>query len=71
MSVDAEGHDLNVLRSSDWVRYRPELVLVEDFALVGSEPTESAVYGLMNRMNHEPYAWIHPTAIYRLAGGHL
>lgn len=29
MNVDAEGHDLNVLRSNDWNRFRPRLVLTE------------------------------------------
>jgi hypothetical protein len=29
MSVDAEGLDLDVLRSNDWDRYRPEIVLAE------------------------------------------
>ncbi|MEJ0081040.1 MAG: FkbM family methyltransferase [Puia sp.] len=29
MSVDAEGHDLSVLKSSDWVKFRPTLVIVE------------------------------------------
>jgi FkbM family methyltransferase len=30
LSVDVEGLDLEVLRSSDWSRYRPAVVLVED-----------------------------------------
>ena len=29
MNVDAEGHDLSVLRSNDWNRFRPRLVLTE------------------------------------------
>ena len=29
MSVDAEGHDLVVLKSNDWNKYRPTLVMVE------------------------------------------
>ena len=30
-SLDGEGHDLRVLRSNNWTRYRPEVVVVEDF----------------------------------------
>jgi FkbM family methyltransferase len=30
LTVDAEGHDLSVLRSNDWQKYRPRLVAVED-----------------------------------------
>lgn len=29
LSVDIEGYDLDVLRSNDWSRYRPETVVVE------------------------------------------
>jgi FkbM family methyltransferase len=31
LSVDCEGHDEVVLRSNDWVRFRPTLVLAEAF----------------------------------------
>lgn len=30
LSVDCEGHDLVVLKSSDWARFRPKVVVVED-----------------------------------------
>lgn len=29
LTVDAEGHDLQVLKSHDWVHYRPAIVVVE------------------------------------------
>jgi FkbM family methyltransferase len=29
LSVDAEGHDISVLRSNDWERFRPKVVLAE------------------------------------------
>jgi len=29
MSIDCEGHDLNVLKSNDWNKYRPEIVVAE------------------------------------------
>jgi FkbM family methyltransferase len=31
LSVDCEGHDLNVLRSNDWNKYRPRVLAVEDW----------------------------------------
>lgn len=30
ISVDCEGHDMEVLRSNDWSRFRPKLILVEN-----------------------------------------
>ncbi len=38
MTIDTEGHDLNVLRSNDWARYRPRLLAVEDFEKVQDSP---------------------------------
>ena len=29
ISVDCEGHDMEVLRSNDWSRFKPKLILVE------------------------------------------
>ena len=37
MNVDAEGHDLSVLRSNDWNRFRPRLVLTEALGGMGIE----------------------------------
>jgi len=30
--VDCEGHEINVLKSNDWIRYRPLVVVVEGFS---------------------------------------
>jgi hypothetical protein len=30
LSVDCEGHDLAVLKSNDWSRFRPKVVIAED-----------------------------------------
>ena len=28
-SIDVEGHDLNILKSNDWYKYRPRFILIE------------------------------------------
>ena len=38
LTIDAEGHDLNVLQSNDWQQYRPRLVAVEDFLPAAQSP---------------------------------
>lgn len=35
MSIDCEGHDLNVLRSNDFEKYRPRILVVEDHGEIG------------------------------------
>ena len=34
MTVDVEGLDLQVLRSNDWERFRPRLILAEDATVI-------------------------------------
>ena len=40
LNIDAEGSDLDVLKSNDWSKYRPKFVLVEIL--------NSSIYNLEN-----------------------
>ncbi len=51
LSVDCEGHDMEVLASNDWTRYRPALVLVEDHS-------EEAVTPVVNYLQGVGYAFV-------------
>jgi len=68
MSIDVEGHDLQVLRSNDWERFRPELVLVEDFHMSVDASPISAICQFMRGVDYEMYAWLRPTVVYRQIG---
>ncbi len=37
MSIDVEGKDLSVLKSNDWDRYRPKIIVVESLTEFGKE----------------------------------
>lgn len=50
MNVDCEGHDLAVLESNDWERFRPRLVVVED---KGADPSRSEIVAAMARRGYE------------------
>lgn len=54
MSIDVEGHELEVLRSNNWQIYRPRIVLAE--ALHMSSLSQAASCGLTNFMEHIGYA---------------
>jgi FkbM family methyltransferase len=61
LTVDCEGHDIEVLASNDWNRYRPMLVLVEDHS-------EEAVTPVVNYMQGNGYAfvnWVGLTKIFK------
>ena len=46
LTIDAEGWDLRVLRSNDWTRFRPRVVLVES----GAESLEEDLIGAEARL---------------------
>jgi FkbM family methyltransferase len=50
LNVDVEGHDLEVLESNDWQRFRPKVIVVED---EGLNPQESAIVRTMNTHGYE------------------
>jgi FkbM family methyltransferase len=53
LSVDVEGLDYQVLKSNNWAKYRPKLVLAEDLGLRSlEEPGESQVYRFMREQNY-------------------
>jgi FkbM family methyltransferase len=65
LSVDVEGHDLEVLRSNDWRRYRPELVVVEQHKEAISEILESDITRFLEEVGYSVCSWINPSVIYR------
>lgn len=69
LSVDVEGHDLPVLRSLDWSRYRPELVLVENELDSAEGLSGSPISAFLAQVDYEPCAWIPPTVVYRESTG--
>ncbi len=64
LNVDAEGRDLEVLRSNDWERFRPRCVLVEarigGLDELGSDPT----YIFLSEQGYRLYAKTVNTLIY-------
>lgn len=68
MTIDVEGQELFVLRSNDWNRFRPELVLVEILMRNVDELVKSEVHQLMISVGYYLYAWLRPTVVYRQKG---
>jgi len=64
LSVDVEGHELQVLRSNDWEKYRPELAVVEDHKACIEEISKSPITSFMRDVGYRPQYWIPPTLIY-------
>lgn len=65
LSVDTEGFDLNVLKSNNWLKYRPEIVLVESIQSTLEEITTNVIYSYLKEIGYILYAKTANTFIFR------
>lgn len=65
MTIDVEGKDEEVLQSNDWDRYRPELVVVEDYSESVEALLASSIHRRMTSFDYDMYAWVRPSVVYR------
>jgi FkbM family methyltransferase len=65
MSVDVEGLDLDVLRSNDWGRYRPALLLVEVLHTALPDLDRQEIVQFLSERNYRPIAKLYNTVVFR------
>lgn len=56
MNIDVEGHDLNVLRSNNWEKYRAHIIIVEALGNNIEQVLESEIANYMKSCEYDPYA---------------
>jgi hypothetical protein len=64
LSVDAEGHDIHVLRSLDFARYRPRFVIAEVLAKRIEDILASDVHGWLEQHGYVLRSWTVCSVIY-------
>jgi FkbM family methyltransferase len=64
MTIDTEGHDLAVLRSNNWERYRPRWLLVESLAREPLDKMKSEQHRFLQEQSYDLYAKTVNTCIY-------
>src|ERR1041385_3981627 len=62
LTVDCEGQDLNVLRSNDWARHRPKIIMIEDW----QDEEQSEVIAFCRDQGYRLLATCHLTRIFQL-----
>jgi FkbM family methyltransferase len=65
MNVDVEGLDLEVLRSNDWSRFRPEYIVVESLGDSYKSALESKLCSFLESVGYEPMSKLVHTMIFR------
>ena len=64
LNVDVEGHDLKILRSNDWNKYQPEVVLLEILSCPIDCLVTNTVYQFLTEKHYKLYAKTVSTAIF-------
>lgn len=56
MSIDVEGLELQVIKSNDWNKYRPTVILVESLDFDLSNPQNSRIYNFLSALDYKFFA---------------
>jgi FkbM family methyltransferase len=65
LNVDVEGLDLMVLKTNDWERYRPRLVVVESEVRTGEELWQSATYTFLRERGYHLVGWMGASLLFK------
>jgi FkbM family methyltransferase len=65
LTVDAEGMDLQVLRSNDWQRFRPRCVLVESLGVTLEDALRGEIFQFMKDQGYQLFAKTFNTLFFR------
>ena len=64
LNIDVEGLDYEVLRSNNWDKYQPKVILLETFAYRLEDTINSKLYKLLNKHNYALVAKTLNTSIF-------
>lgn len=64
MSIDVEGHELDVLSSNNWSKYRPEVLVVEQHGESFEHILRASIVEFLSHRGYRMYAWVPPSVIF-------
>ncbi|WP_216647443.1 FkbM family methyltransferase [Chitinophaga sp. SYP-B3965] len=65
LSIDIEGYDMKVLKSNDWNKIRPEIVLIEDLNSSIEDSLQGEQFRFMKSVDYKLIARTFNTAFYK------
>lgn len=71
LCIDAEGHDLQVLKSIDLDFYRPKVIIIEGHFSDINSLTESEIYCRLDLKGYKLVSWVFMTLIFILPGSDI
>lgn len=64
MNVDIEGFDIDALKTNDWNRFRPSVILVEDYSIDLASSEKSEIYNFLSSKSYKLQSHCFDTSIY-------
>lgn len=71
LTIDAEGNDLNVLKSLDIDFYRPKIIIIEEHGGSIDDILTSETYIFLKSKGYMLCSWMHFSLIFKLTGSDL
>lgn len=65
LSVDVEGFDLEVLKSNNWYKYSPNVVIVEGHGFDPDNPNKYEIYSFLKEKGYKLYGFTGLSLIFR------
>lgn len=66
MTIDVEGLDLEVLKSNNWQKYKPSIILVETSVVYLDKTIENPIHSFLSEKNYSLVAKTFRTSFYQL-----
>jgi len=66
LSVDVEGYDMEVLKSNDWSKYRPEVISIEEIGFDAEAPQNSEIFKFLKDQGYHLEIATPKTIFFRL-----
>jgi FkbM family methyltransferase len=64
LSIDAEGYDIEILRSGNFEMYRPRVILIEVHNITIQSIDKTEVFGFLTANGYRLYSWINPNLMF-------
>jgi hypothetical protein len=64
LNVDVEGHDLDVLRSNDWTKFRAKVIVAELLITSLADIEKSEIYRFLTERGYRLYAKMYNSAVF-------
>ena len=64
LNVDAEGFDMEVLKSNDWEKFQPVVVIIEDHTFNINKAEESEIYSFLRQRKYRLHVYLGFTLIF-------